>query len=205
MENLRIVMERAIGVEGMVHRLTKYEQELARDPNARKVALDHLIEMGVGPRYLFLSKGSVPILDARHFFAAMLQELTGEMIFRGGDFEVRGWTLFLGIANELVQCGEEAMARHFESCFSPEDLGTNRMGYEFALRVKRARRKGVSVNTPALLRTYLEEFRPVSLALVHSVKPASQWSNVPELGRIYMGTAAIIVERLWSAIVDRKR
>jgi hypothetical protein len=92
-----------------------------------------------GKRYLLISiSDSIAVVDFRHFFAAMSFDALGGSIsgIRKGNSPI----LMLGIANELVQCLEEIPKWKINSCFSPEDLLSNRLGAEFAeiLNVKKS-------------------------------------------------------------------
>ena len=200
MTNLEEAMDKATDVDGLVAKLAAYQAVLVRGAD-RKAAFNQLIALEQR-RYLFLSRGSVPLLDGKHFFAAMYQELTGEMVNvleRGADH--RGYTLLLGIGNELKQCLDEARARDFNSCFSPEDLGTNRLGYLFARRVIKARLTGTSVSMQAMLRTFLEERGPVSIARVHASKGPGVVHTAFELGKVPVLFHQRVVQALWNWIV----
>ena len=183
-----------------MNRLAAYEDLMAPPRADRKLAFQRLIDMS-DRRYLFLSRGSVPILDGRHFFAAMYQELTGEMVNLKDWGDHRGYTLLMGVGNELKQCLDEARARDFNSCFSPEDLGSNRLGYLFARRVMKARHAGTSVNTPQMLRAVLEERSPVSVAKVHATKGPGVLHTAFELSKVPTEFHRRVVETLWSWIV----
>lgn len=204
MTNLEEAMDDATDVDGLVTKLAAYEAAMARPGADRKGSFQELIDIRER-RYLFLSRGAVPILDGRHFFAAMYQELTGEMVNLKNWGDHRGYTLLMGVGNELKQCLDEARARVFNSCFSPEDLGSNRMGYLFARRVLKAREIGVSVNTPQLLRAFLEERGPVSVARVHAAKGPGIVHTAFELSKVPLEFHRRVVESLWSLIVPFSR
>lgn len=100
MSNLQESIRHAIDVGGLVERLTVYEREMARAKPDRAGAFQRLIDLQER-HCLFLSRGSVPLLDGRHFFAAMYQEISGEMAHQVGWGDHRGYTLLLGVANEF--------------------------------------------------------------------------------------------------------
>lgn len=201
MSDLKEAIDHAIETEGLVQKWHAYERAMSADPNARKQAFEHLIEMP-GQRYLFLSKGSVPILDGRHFFAAMCQELSGEMYFAiTGHDGNRINTLLLGIGNELNQCVQETMTKRFNSCFSPEDLGTNRMGYEFAQLVRSSQLAQRPFQTTDLLRSYLGRFGPLSISELHRATQASGLDTVNELNQVPPELLRLLLRNLWEFIV----
>lgn len=204
MTNLEEAMDQATEVNLLVAKLAAYEAAMSRAGADRKAAFSELISLGQR-RYLFFSRGAVPVLDGKHFFAAVYQELTGEMVNLKDWGDHRGYTLLMGIGNELKQCLDEAKARDFNSCFSPEDLGSNRMGYLFARRVIKARERGVSANTPQLLKGFLEERGPVSIARVHAVKGPGILHTAFELGKVPVEFHRRVVETLWSLIVPFSR
>lgn len=189
-------MRHAIDVGGLVARLTTYEREMAAAKPDRAAAFKRLIDMQER-RYLFLSRGSVPILDGRHFFAAMYQEISGEMAHQVGWGDHRGYTLLLGVANEFRQCLAEWDLPKFNSCLSPEDLGTNRLGFLFGQAVLTARKARRSTSTPELLRAFLQPLGPIPLGEVMKAGGPGRGENVRELARLSGYFTSQVMQALW--------
>lgn len=148
-----------------------------------------------GHRYLILKSGSARVVDFRHFFAAASQSYCGQGT--AGLFGTRtaaspGGAMMLGLLNEIKQCIDEsveslshsASARKFvsriDSCFSPEDLGSNRLGALFgrALLVAEAEARDRPVSLQ--LREFLGRYQPATAAEVRRVKQPSSGEQVVE-------------------------
>jgi hypothetical protein len=114
-----------------------------------------------GARYLLTAR-TPGIIDFRHFFAGAAQAYCAAVSRRLGvpGAAGRGNALLLGVANELMQCVDEATHRKMNSCFAREDLGSNRLGAEFGklviIRKAEASRESVS----QLLSGYLVRVAP---------------------------------------------
>lgn len=141
--------------------------------------LGDFIHTSKGTRYLMLKGGGVPIVDFRHFFAAMMQRLEGGKM---KSMQGEGETLFLGIMNEVFQCVEETTNRFsYNSCFSPEDLGSNRLGVEFSELVTVKRAEANKTSMALLLNSFLSRYNPVPATEVEKLKAPSAWNNAREI------------------------
>ncbi len=136
-------------------------------------------QSATAPRYLMVVKGRVPVIDFKHFFAAMIQHLNGS--FAPSMPSGEGGVLLLGILNEFAQCGQELIKWEHDSCFSREDLGSNRLGVEFAeiLIIKQAERSSLSVAN--LLSLFLARLQPIPAREVSKLKLASRGTNLIEM------------------------
>lgn len=115
-------------------------------------------------RYLIVTAGPTRIVDFRHFSAAMLLVLEGYAVLPRLP---AGGALMAGVANELIQCVGEGYAalrlkQQAKSCFSNEDLGSNRMGVQFGELVQQARVEKREDTVASLLDRYLSRFLPLS-------------------------------------------
>ncbi len=132
-----------------------------------------------GKRYLMLESG---VIDFRHFFAAMAQRTSGALsksILGVGATNV-GDTLMLGVLNEVKQCIGEAAAKKMNSCFSKEDLHSNRLGADFGelLVIKRAERSVTPVAN--LLETFLKSKKPMPSSQVQKLRVQGDFEVVGE-------------------------
>lgn len=114
-----------------------------------------------GGRYLLI-RNAPGVIDFRHFFAAA-SEAHGAKFSRQAATPIgggRGDALLLGVANELSQCVDELLRQRLNSCFSPEDLGSNRLGAEFgrSLLISAAENSRASVSQQ--LQTFLAKLAP---------------------------------------------
>lgn len=143
-----------------------------------------------GKRYLLVHKGPTRIIDFRHFFAAMLLVLEGYHFLPRLD---SGKALMAGVANELIQCTFEIgdtvldFRNRINSCFSNEDLGTNRAGAEFGDYILRARAEASRAHVADLLSKYLDKFNPLSfeeLAKLQKASTVSYNSGASVLGEL---------------------
>ncbi len=122
-------------------------------------------------RYLLTSTSTAPVIDFMHFFAAAALSYNGT--HKGVSKPIAtgtvGNTLLLGLANELAQCLIESIPDVFkkentrESCFSNEDLVSNRVGATFGLLVKRLRTAKSTKSLSKALHEYLAELKPIDL------------------------------------------
>lgn len=136
-----------------------------------------------GARYLLVKKGSTPVIDFRHFFAAMSQRLYGSIYNGSQFFRESGMVLMLGIGNEISQCIDEALKAKLNSCFSSEDLASNRLGVEFAdiLLIKKSENSKRKMSEH--LHVFLHDLRPLSPKEVSDLKSAGRGSNLTEIIR----------------------
>lgn len=150
-----------------------------------------------GSRYLMVSKGSAPIIDFRHFFAAMSQRLHGTRI-NSPLFKGEGAVLMLGLGNELYQCVDEVAKTKLNSCFSREDLGSNRLGVEFAEVVTIKRSENSRLSTAELLRLFLAKLEPIPASSVSQMKIAGYTDTLGEIiGQVFTGVVRFIIPKAY--------
>lgn len=114
-----------------------------------------LLNLG-GKRYLLLDNKAVPIIDFRHFLSAMFYRLNSYKL---------GTVLFLGIGLEADQ-----MLKINSSAFSKEDLGSNRMGVDFAEYILKSRAENDNAQIGTLLNRFLKPFNPIKKSAYKRVK-----------------------------------
>jgi hypothetical protein len=123
-------------------------------------------------RYLIVRKSRISIIDFRHFFAAASEAyVKGNPTPLGGR---RGDTLLLGLGNEVAQCIDEVTRQQLNSCFSPEDLMSNRFGAEFGRLVTIRMAENSPKPVSELLAGYLHGLDPQSVQSVQRVKLPSK-------------------------------
>lgn len=162
--------------EDVIRYLQKFQTSATsnRDFMASSVMTDfHRTVNGV--RFVLISKKPW-IIDFRHFFASAALSFTGhaKSINPGPG---QGHALALGLANELAQCAEESVRFDMNSCFSPEDLGSNRLGAEFGELLQIRQAEADERRVYELLRSYLVRLNPVPprlLPTVHLPKAVDQ-------------------------------
>jgi hypothetical protein len=152
-------------------------------------------------RYLLVKGDKVGVVDFRHFFAAAAESYNSSYskpkigVALGGN---PGQTMLLGVGNELAQCFQEAVARKLNSCFSAEDLGTNRLGAEFGELVKVRESMAGGQRVSQLLREYLTRLKPAAPDQASSVSMSSGWEVAAEaLTAILAGIGDIIIPRAY--------
>lgn len=151
-------------------------------------------------RYLLIKGDRVGVVDFRHFFAAAAESYNSGQSRKsnlrlGGS---PGATMLLGVANELAQCVEEGWHRQLNSCFSKEDLGTNRLGAGFGEYVKVQEAQGSQVKVSEHLRWYLTIRQPVSPSEARTIKTATTWDQIAEvLLSIWVGVGDFVVPRAY--------
>lgn len=152
-------------------------------------------------RYLLVKGDKVGVIDFRHFFAAAGESYNSTRSLGQGGVRLGGspgQTILLGVGLELAQCFQEAVAREMNSCFSPEDPGSNRLGAGFGefLKVREAEARGQSVSL--LLREYLTRLQPLPPDRIDSVKMSGRWDVALEaLAAIVAGIGDILVPRAY--------
>jgi hypothetical protein len=168
---------------GNVEDFVEYFKTLELSPRAEQATqLSNFFETRTGKRYMIVSMSDgISVIDFRHFFAAMSFDALGAQIngFTKGNSPI----LMLGIANELRQCLDEIPKWKINSCFSPEDLLSNRLGAEFAeiLIMKNAERSKTSKSD--LLKTFLYGLHPVPSDMILKLTLKSYSSNFKEIVR----------------------
>jgi hypothetical protein len=148
-------------------------------------------------RYLALQEGNANLVDFRHFFRAAVITYSPEklpanvkLVAGGGTY---GSTLLLGLGNEVGQCVQELwegasfkagfMGVHFEyqnklnSCFGPEDLGSNRLGASFASKVKESVKAQKFTPVYEQLESFLSALSPVPASEVVADASRIQLAN----------------------------
>jgi len=151
-------------------------------------------------RYLLVQGDKVGVIDFRHFFAAAAESYNSAMSAKSGlkMGGSPGQAVLLGVGNEVSQCMSEAYAGKFNSCFSKEDLGSNRLGAEFGELVKVKEAEASNQKVSQLLRTYLARSQPVGPEKVSTIKTSGRWDQALEvLSAIVAGIGDILVPRAY--------
>ena len=153
-----------------------------------------------GKRYLLVQGDKVGVIDFRHFFAAAGESYNSAKSAKSGlkMGGSPGKAVLLGVGNEVAQCMSEAYEGKFNSCFSKEDLGSNRLGAEFGELVKVKEAEASTQKVSQLLRAYLAKSQPVGPDKVSSIKTAGRWDQALEaLAAIVAGIGDILVPRAY--------
>ena len=146
-----------------------------------------------GKRYLLTKKGGV--VDFRHFFAAMNQRLEGthnKKINIGPTSE--GTTLLLGLLNEVGQCVDEGVKRKLNSCFSKEDMISNRLGARFGENIVIKRSQASQKSVADLLATYLASLGPMPVSDIQKLK-------MPTSGDVFLESVGAVLKSLSDMLV----
>lgn len=150
-----------------------------------------------GRRYMLVRNDRVGIVDFRHFFAAASEAYNngpsraalGTAL--GGS---QGQAVLLGVGNEVFQCIDELSSLKINSCFSPEDLGSNRLGAEFGQLVKIREAERSSQKVSDLLARFLNELQPIPAASIHTAKTSGRWDVALEtLTAIFAGIGDLLI------------
>ncbi|MEX0285127.1 MAG: peptidoglycan-binding protein [Paracoccaceae bacterium] len=110
-----------------------------------------------GSRY-YITTSQPRVVDFQHFFAAFIQAYDGRMAF--GFARGPGNAMALGVALEISQCVRKALGSEIDSCFSPEDLGSNRLGAHFANYVRNEQDNRKYTSLAGALNAYLRKVAP---------------------------------------------
>ena len=152
-------------------------------------------------RYLLVEGDKVGVIDFRHFFAAATESYnSGQSIGKLGVSlgGTPGQAVLLGVGNEIGQCVSEAIARKMNSCFSSEDLGSNRLGAGFGEYIKVREAEASKQKVSQLLQEYVSKLQPVAPAKINSIKTSSRWDLALEtLTAIAAGIGDFIVPRAY--------
>lgn len=152
-------------------------------------------------RYLLVKGDKVGVIDFRHFFAAATESYNSGQ--SRGKLGIAlsgspGQTVLLGVGNEIGQCVSEALAWKLNSCFSQEDLGSNRLGAGFGEMVKIREAEADRRKISQLLREYLTRSQPLPPDKVNSIKTSGRWDVALEaLAAIVAGIGDILVPRAY--------
>ena len=118
-------------------------------------------------RYLITKRGGITngptIIDFRHFFAAASESYIARFS-RNKGYPIggnRGSAVLLGLGNEFKQCIDEIIAKRINSCFSKEDLTSNRLGAEFGKLLKIAKSMNSKRSVSDNLNVFLLRYQPV--------------------------------------------
>ncbi len=150
-----------------------------------------------GARYLLVQRGGVGVIDFRHFYAACVESYNSGL--SKGQFGVplggsEGKAVLLGLANEIGQCLDEATKLKLNSCFSQEDLGSNRLGAAFGALVRRREAENSQTPLHDLLRQYLADLQPLSPEQTHRIKLPGRWDLfVESMSAIFHGIGDSLV------------
>ena len=145
----------------------------------------------LGPRYLLIKRGGV--IDFRHFFAAMRLRTNGMLNFHSTS---EGTTMLLGVLAEVSQCIDEVAIQKLNSCFSREDLISNRLGARFGEMLIIEQSQAGRKNIAELLFTYLISLEPISASKISKINMPSAGNNVTEaVGAVLKSLADILYQR----------
>ncbi len=154
-----------------------------------------------GRRYLLIEGDDAVVVDFRHFFALMAESYNSALsrkafgVALGGN---PGQAVLLGVANEIMQCMEEAVAKKLNSCFSQEDLGSNRLGAAFGELLTRRESESSRLSVSQHLRTYLASLKPVAPEQVNRMKGPGGWHSVMEtLAALASGLGDLLISRAY--------
>ena len=103
-----------------------------------------------------------------------------------------------GVLNEVAQCIDEATKQKLDSCFSREDLVSNRLGARFGetLVISQSEANGDSVADE--LSAYLVRLGPLAPSDIAKLNVPSAGANVLELGgAMLQGLADILVPKAY--------
>lgn len=176
--------------------------EAGRNSNATVMdGLGNFFRTTGGRRYLLVKGDKVGVIDFRHFFAAASEAYNSgpsRKEFGVGLGGSGGLTVLLGVGNEIRQCIGEAMAWKLNSCFSPEDLGSNRLGASFGELVKVRESEMSRQKISDQLAAFLAARQPLGLAAVQPIKTAGRWDVALEtLAAVVAGIGDVLVPRAY--------
>lgn len=141
-------------------------------------------------RYLAVKNGPTKIIDFRHFFASMY--LTSDGAFNFSTKSVGG-TLLLGVGQEIKQCFSEtgksiketwvseSLQYKINSCFSNEDLGSNRLGAQFGEIILKSRSINSKETLASMLFRFLIKLEPLTVSDISKLQINSSKDNIAEL------------------------
>ena len=146
-----------------------------------------------GKRYLLIKKGGV--IDFRHFFTAMIQRLEGtkpnKVKFPATS---EGTTLLLGVLNEVGQCVSEGAKLKLNSCFSKEDLISNRLGAKFGENIVISRSQNSKKKVADQLSTFLTNLNPMPASDIRKMQ-------MPTKGDVFLESVGAVLKSLADALV----
>lgn len=189
---------------GTLDEFVRHVAGLEAGRHSNQTVMQGLIDFAgtpTGARYLLVRGDTVGVIDFRHFFAAASEAYNSGLsrtqlgVGLGGN---PGQTVLMGLGNELAQCFSETMAWKLNSCFSAEDLGSNRLGAGFGERVKvhEAERSGRKISE--LLASYITGLQPVGSEAVQSIKTAGRWDVALEsLAALFAGIGDLLLPRAY--------
>lgn len=146
-----------------------------------------------GARYLLVKHDPVRVIDFRHFFAAaaLAYNNAQDAPLGGSD----GKAELVGVGNEIAQCLHEAVRLKINSCFSPEDLGSNRLGAEFAHKL---RQSPVGQSPEKVLADLLMALTPMLPHTIATAKLQNRWDLFLEaLAGILHGLDDLFFPEAW--------
>ena len=169
------------GIDDFVFHVRRIESR-ASSPGEVFDELVDFYQTDVGSRYLIVKKDNVSIIDFRHFFAAAGQAFNAalsrqkDLPFSRGE----GNAVLLGVGNEIAQCMSEAIEMELNSCFSSEDLGSNRLGARWGELVTIQIAEASDTPLYGQLRRYLETLEPVSPHQIKGTELQGSWDQILE-------------------------
>ena len=162
--------------------------------------ISEFVRTSSGRRYRMIQGDNALVIDFRHFFAAMGESYSSARsrpsgIALGGT---EGSAVMLGVANELVQCTAETLAWKLNSCFSSEDLGSNRLGAAFGERLRIRDAEASRLPVSQQLRSFLASLKPVAPEHVNKMKGPDGWHTVVEvLSAIVSGVGDLLISKAY--------
>ncbi len=192
--NLRKFRSQVGTAADFVDHLRRLEQT-HRDATRLLAAVSDFTATSGGARYLLTTR-SPQIIDFRHFFAAASEAYSGTLSKKAGAplGGTRGDALLLGVANELAQCLGEGIKSKLNSCFSGEDLGSNRLGAEFGRSVAIARAEARPTPVHQQLQAFLVRIAPQPPKAIGAAQlPGAGNTALESVGAIVIGILDILV------------
>lgn len=183
---------------GTVSDFVEHLHKLEKKHHSTREVLDAVSDFSAtsnGSRYL-LSSRNPHVIDFRHFFAAASEAYGGSISRRigipiGGT---RGGALLLGVANELSQCIDEGLRLKLNSCFSREDLGSNRLGAEFGRSIAMAQSEAGRGLVHQQLQRFLNGIGAQPPKAIGNIQlPSRGNTGLESLGAIVIGLLDILV------------
>jgi hypothetical protein len=152
-------------------------------------------------RFLIVRRHNVGVIDFRHFFTAAGEAYSASRSEGTIGTPSSGKSLLLGVGSETLQCGEElkralhiADAAKIESCFSREDLASNRLGGEFGRLAAIAEAERSPKPVHEQLRGYMHGLWPLSLQDTEKIKmPANMRVALEVLAATLLGLYDVLV------------
>ena len=178
-EKLREFLKELVSLEEIVGYVAGLEKEKSGsvDDVMKTLADPHWwgIPAGEGSqsfkRYLVVRSKGVGVLDMKHFFAAMVEAYGGFKWRQMTGLPLPGSearALFLGLMVEAVQCAQRS-----PSCFSAEDLVSNRLGARLGAGLKWTLGSRRSGGLHQEIESFLAGLQPIPASEVKAIRVQS--------------------------------